>query len=257
MANRMVKKSSARVYGKSGEATIVKLDSGKVRIDFLKDDSNVVLVPVQGDVFEENSTANVPDFVPLKRMKVDDKKGVRVAMNEDNTKILYINPLNGEQTVKFVGFQSNGKDVPPTMTSLIKTGDNGQYTSVEFYSFLEIMEGAWKGCKLRATLYDKFGADDAGNMVIFGTKKWSEKLMDFCDCIGVDLEAIKYSENPLPEIQKIALENENIFQVNLLKGYVQDYIKPLGSDDYLEDDYVEPDAFEQKEEIHKALQDEE
>jgi len=89
MAPKTAKRKSAIEYGKSGEASLVKLDDKRARIDF-HEGGNIELRVVQGNVFEDEN-ATLPEYVPFKAMAVNKSIPVRVSMEAGEKKVLFIN----------------------------------------------------------------------------------------------------------------------------------------------------------------------
>ncbi len=246
---RMVRPSNTN-YGDKGEAVVTKLDDNRIRLDFTETEKSYNFVVSQGNVFEEDSKANVPEHFPFKNMKIEKQIRVRATLNSDGSKVLYVNPYSGEYTVRFMKFQSPDENSSPVMETLKGKSKNGKENTYQaFYPFLEITKGVWKGCRLRGNLYNNFGKDpDDAMLTIVGTGKGSDNLEDFLDACGVEYVSIPFSENPLPEIQKSAIEAGREFSVMLVNGWIENYVTGL-DDDAFDDGYPE-----EKEE-HELLKD--
>ncbi len=237
MAPRTAKRKSAIEYGTSGEANLVKLDDKRARIDFAEG-KKVELQVVQGNVFEDETTT-LPEYVPFKAMAVNKSIPVRLSMEEGDKRVLFINPLAGEFKVKFVRFQAPEGSEPVW----VEKQGKGKRPYREANPFVEVTEGRWKGLTIRGRLFDNFGEwKEDGLTTIYGEGTGSENLRDFCSCVGFNYWEVPFSENHLPEIQKIALEKENEFSIILVKGYVANWVAGLDEEDVYGDTPEEKDA---------------
>lgn len=249
MAQKRMKRQSTLSYGKSGEAFLVKLDESKARFDFA-DGESVTLKVVLGNVFEDEK-ATLPEYVPFKKMSVNKKLKVRATFDEDEKKILFINPLSGEQQVKFVKFQAP-EGSAPVWTE--KQGKGGK-TYREANPFFQIVEGNWKGCTVRGRLFDNFGADpeDGNTSIYFGSRGTSsQNLEDFCACVGYDYWEHEYNENLLPEIEKTALKNDNTFSLVLVNGWISSFNASFEEDAFGDE---EEETGKEEEELNPLLED--
>lgn len=226
MAPRTAKRASSIEYGTSGEASLVKLDDHRARIDFAEGKS-VNLDVVIGNVFEDDK-ATLPDYVPFKSMAAGKSLPVRVSMEKGDKRILFINPLSGELRVKFVKFQApEGSD--PVW---VEKAGKGKRPYREANPFVQVIDGRWKGLTIRGRLFDNFGLwEEDGNTVIYGEGTGSTNLKDFCACVGYEYWNLPYSENLLPDIQKVALKNDNEFSIMLVKGYIQTWTPGFDEED--------------------------
>lgn len=237
MAKRTTKKPTGLSYGTSGDAKLVKVDASKARIEF-SSGKVVNLNVVQGDVFEEDKKANLPGFVPFKSMKDGGFLNVRVSMEEGDGRVLFINPLSGQYTVKFIGFAVNPPDgFVPTWTEKENKWNKIQRVANPFFELTAKGE-RWQGCKIRGRLVDKFGKDPEDGL----TTIWEEEkgthwkvLEDFCNCIGFEYWNEPFTENHLPKMQEVGLENENEFQVVFSNGYISTFIPPLAEDTFIDE----------------------
>lgn len=234
MAQKRTSRPSGLEYGKSGEAKLVKLDANKARFDFANGSKSVELRVVQGNIFEDEN-ATLPDCVPFKAMKENSSLNVRVSFEKDEKRVLFINPWSGEMRVKFVRFQAPEGSAPSWTEKLGK----GKKPYREANPFVEVIDGRWKGLIVRGRLFDNFGKDeeDGNTTIFFGSKGTSsENLEDFCTCVGFEYWETPYSENNLPEIQKVALENDNEFTILLVNGYISNWTPGMGDDEAFVDE---------------------
>lgn len=236
MAQRRTKKSSGLEYGTSGEAKLVKVDEGRARIEF-SSGTTVELNVVLGDVFDSEN-ATLPSYVPFKSMKVGGFLNVRVSMEKGDSRVLFINPLSGTYTVKFIGFAANPPEgFVPTWTEKENQWGKIQRITNPFLEFTAKGE-RWLGCKVRGRLVDKFGKDpDDGNTTIWEEEKGTywKALEDFCNCIGFEYWNEPFTENHLPKMQEVGLANGNEFQVVFSNGYISTYIPPLPDDNFVDE----------------------
>lgn len=241
MAPKAAKRESKKLeYGKSGIAKMVKLDANRARFDF-EDGSSVNFNVVQGNIWEDE-TATLPEYVPFKVMKDNASVNVRVSFEKGDKKVLFINPSSGELKVKFDRFQAP-EDSAPTWQE--KEG-KGKRPYREANPFFMVSDGRWKGCVIRGRLFDNFGLwEEDGNTTVYGEGTGSQNLRDFCDAVGFDYSNTPYSENLLPEIQKVAKELGNEFTIVLNNGYISTYVPAMQEDAFLsESDTVSDDTNE-------------
>lgn len=240
MAQRRTKKQAGLSYGTSGEAKLTKIDANRARIDFANG-TVVNLNVVQGDVFNQDEKANLPSYVPFKSMKDGGYLNVRVSMEQGDEKVLFINPLSGSYTVKFIGFAANPPEgFVPTWTEKENQWGKIQRIANPFFELTAKGE-RWQGCKVRGRLVDKFGKDpDDGNTTIWEEEKGThwKFLEDFCSCIGFEYWNEPFTENHLPKMQEVGLANGNEFQVVFANGYISTYNAPLPDDNFVSDDGI-------------------
>lgn len=231
-AQKRTERKSGIEYGKGGTGKLVKLDASRARLDF-DDGQSVAFQVVQGNVFEDEK-ATLPEYVPFKAMKENTALNVRASFEKGDKRILFINPASGEYRVNFVKFQAPEGSEPVWNE---KPGKGGK-TYREANPFVEIIDGRWRGCVIRGRLFDNFGQDEEdGNTTIYFGKKGtsSQNLEDFCACVGFEYWQTPYTENLLPEIQRVALENVNEFSIVLVNGYIANWVAGLNEDDVFED----------------------
>lgn len=241
MAQRRTERTTSIEYGKRGLAKCVKLDANRARFDF-EDGATVTLNVVQGNVFE-NAAATLPDNIPFKAMKDNSFLNVRVSFEKGDKKVLFINPASGELKVKFVKFQAPEGSEPvweEKEGTYVDKQTGKKKTFREANPFVQVVEGRWTGTVIRGRLFDNFGKDDEdGNTTIFFGKKGtsSQNLSDFCDCVGFEYWNEPYTENNLPTIQRVALENDNVFSIMMVNGYISNWVMGLNEEDTFEKDY--------------------
>ena len=231
MAPKAAKRESKKLeYGKSGIAKMVKLDATRARFDF-EDGSSVNFNVIQGNIWEDEK-ANMPEYVPFKSMKDNAFVNVRVSFEKGEGKVLFINPTSGELKVKLDRFQAP-EDSAPTWQE--KEG-KGKRPYREANPFFEVVDGRWKGCVIRGRLFDNFGLwEEDGNTTVYGEGTGSQNLRDFCDAVGFDYSNVPYSENLLPEIQRVAKENGNEFTLVLNNGYISTYVPAMQDDAFTDE----------------------
>lgn len=247
MAKRTTKKPTGLSYGTSGDAKLIKVDANRARIEF-SSGKVIDLNVVQGDVFEEEKNTNLPSYVPFKSMKDGGFLNVRVSMEEGDTRVLFINPLSGQYTVKFIGFAANPPDgFVPTWTEKENKWNKIQRIANPFFELTAKGE-RWQGCKVRGRLVDKFGKDvEDGLTTIWEEEKGTywKVLEDFCNCIGFEYWNEPFTENHLPRVQEVGLANKNEFQVVFSNGYISTFIPPMPDDNFVDEvDEVFPNSAE-------------
>jgi hypothetical protein len=224
--------------GDRGNAVITKLSDTHIRVNF----ENNKEFNIQAD---EEGKLPVPDAFPIKKIKKDGTLRANLTLNKDGNKILFASPQNGDFSAKFEKIVAK-KDAEPAPTTY-----QGKYGPFQMFGvLLKITEGNWKGTSVYHGLSYRFGEDEAGNLAIAGDGDWANALYDFLNAVGVTDHDIPFSENGLPEINKIALEEDRDIRIIMSKGKI-DMITPAIS----EDDFEE-EADTESEKIHPALVDE-
>lgn len=237
MANRRTPKPTGISYGTSGAAKLYKVDDTKARIEF-ENGTVVNLNVVQGDVFDEEKKATLPSYVPFKSMKVGGFLNVRVSMEDGNNRVLFINPLSGTYTAKFIGFAAN----PPEgfVPAWVEEKNKWEKVQRRTNPFIELTAKGerWQGCKVRGRLIDKFGKDpDDSNTTIWQEEKGThwKNLEDFCNCVGFEYWNEPFTENNLPRIQEVGLANDNEFQVVFSNGYISTWLPAIADDTFVDE----------------------
>lgn len=230
MVNR-VKGENKFAKGRRGLADLVRLDAGRVRIDFekLENEEKAPSFPINVTYGEDGT---IPEYVPVKRMKDGAKIRASVTMNEDGSAILFATPANGEFDAKLDKFVAKEGEQPVPES---RPGKKGKPYKV-FAVLLQITSGPWAGCNCWYQMYPNFGKDEAGMLAVSGEGTGSDALYDFMEATGVTDHEIPFSENPLPEIQRLALAENRNFRIIIVKGWVDRIIAPLGDEDAFVDE---------------------
>lgn len=231
MPVQRVKGDSKFVKGRRGLAELVRLSADKVRIDFektekLAEESFNLIVS-----FGEDGT--IPEYVPVRKMKDNAKIRVSATMNEDGTALLFAVPASGEFDAKLDKFNAPEGQEPVAET---KPGKKPGTSYKTFSVLIEIISGVWKGAKYFYSMYPNFGRDDDGNLAVSGSGSGSDALFDFMEATGLVEQTIPFSENPLPELQKLALEENRAFRIIVAKGWIDRIVAPLGEEDAFVDE---------------------
>lgn len=236
--------------GRRGLAQIVKLSDENMRVDFEATDKEKAESFNVKVVYGEKGT--VPDYLPFKKMKANGKLGASVTMNVEGDTVLFAVPSSGEYEARFNKMVSPEGQAPVAET---KQGKKGTYK--QFAVLIEITDGPWKGTNYWKPYYPNFGKDEAENLAVAGSGSGSDALFDLLECTKVVNHEIPFSENPLPEIQKIAQEEDARFKIIVQKGWIDMLVKPLEDGDaFLEEDTVDTEfKSPMGEEIHPALND--
>lgn len=263
MAQRRTQKpkSEGISYGMGGIAKLYKVDSTKLRIEFIETGKEVNLNVVQGDIWKEGSNANLPEYVPFKSMKSIADGGrpldCRLVMEEKNEKVLFANPLSGTYKAKFVGFAANPPaGFVPSWTEEKNKWDKIQRRTNPFIKLIDPKQ-RWAGAVVRTRLIDKFGKDpDDGNTTIWQEEKGTnwKLLEDFCACVGFEYWNEPFTENHLPRLMQVALENDYEFEVVFSNGYVTTWLPSISDDSMFVDDVDETFPPAEKSEADKLLE---
>lgn len=262
MATRV--KGDSVEKGRRGVAKLVRLSATRARLDFEKVEANKKYpeqpaVSYNLDVsFGEDGT--IPDYVPFKLLKDNQALSLSATVDSEGNKIMYAVPASGYFEARFDQFVSDSKDAPPTMKT--HTGTKNSYRTfgalLEItggqWNGLNIKDGIWKGAKYWYGLYDHFAPNADGGLAVKGSGDGSNNLADFLDATVGGGEQIPFSENPLPELQKVAQAEDRRFFVNVAKGWVVSIVVPLEAMDEEIGEFIseEPIA-EATEEIPEAL----
>jgi hypothetical protein len=237
---RVESKSDYEEKGERGLAMAVKLPGNKLRMDF-----------ESGKTFHiEVSKETLPENFPWDKMSDNKKKHVSATMNEKGDKVLFINPASGTFKMKLQKFVAKEGQEPVAETKPGKKGKDYK----QFAVLLEIVEGSWKGTVYWKPFYPNFAPDEDGNLAVSGQGSGSDALYDFLQATGVGNHLIKYSDNPLPEIQRIALQEGKVFEAVVVKGWVDTILTNL-DDDEEEDEENLAEEEKEPETTHPALDD--
>lgn len=160
------------------------------------------------EVFQIKREA-LPDYFPYQ-----EKKAIQchVTMNDKGDKMMYAMPAHGEWESKFL-FIGQEHEKPVAKVN--------QYGS-SFGVVLEITQTGWKGARMVKWFnlqepkegyksYCRFGKDEDGNLTIDGYGTKCEEMIEFFHAVGIWETNIKYSENPLPDIQKAIQDAGKMF----------------------------------------------
>lgn len=234
-----VKGEGKFIKGRRGLAELVRLNADMVRIDFEKTDKLEAQSFNLKVSFGEDGT--IPEYVPVKKMKDNAKIRVSATMNEAGDALLFAVPASGEFDAKLDKFNAPEGQEPVAET---KPGKKAGTSYKTFSVLIEIVTGVWKGAKYFYSMYPNFGKDEDGNLAVSGTGSGSDALFDFMEATGVVEQTIPYSENPLPTIQKLALEENRMFRIIVAKGRIDRIVAPLSEEDAFETDFPEPELTE-------------
>lgn len=245
-----VKSKNNFAKGRRGLADVVRLSENNMRVDFYaNEDMNLPAESFQVSVsFGEEGT--VPEYFPFKKMKDGSKVMASVTMDEAGKRMLFSVPASGYFEAKFDKFITGEEDAP-VMESKKGKKNTYRYFDCLFeltggnWQNLQIKDGVWKGAKYWFRLYDNFAENESGGLAVAGSGDGSNNLSDFLDAVVGGGEQIPFSENPLPEIQKIAHEEDRRFNLNVAKGWVVSIVVPLDMDEEI--------GFLEEEEIPEAL----
>ena len=243
-------KNAEYTKGEQGLAILTCLDRNRVKVKFQESEKVYELNIGTGD------ERTVPEYVPY-RAPVKEETGnikffetrINCTMNESGTKIQFASPAQGEFTAHFTKFAVPKEGDIPVATSRLSKRTGKKYNA--FNAIVEIRgEKRWNNASYAPMLYPNFGKDEDENLTVT-----SDELIDFTDCIGLNEGDIKYSENPLPAIEKIAKERDLDFKITVVNGFIVHFMKPI--ENWEDDEYPEKNskAVEEKKETHELLQD--
>lgn len=233
--NPSKKLSEFEENGKNGLGKFTLLENGKARIRF-EDEPKDYLFEVE----------NLPEFYPTKPGREWD---IKATLNKNGDKVNYITPATGDFTFKFQRFSGDEEKPPVAKVKQSTKGDGGTY--LETHALMEVVKGGWKGAILVFRLYPKWLAkDEDGNMEVIGEGTSPDRWRDFFKVTGITShpDFIPFSENMLPEIQKMAQEIKKEFKGVIVRGWLDTVYENIPLDE--DEDYPE-----KKEEIPEALKD--
>lgn len=253
-AVRVTSKESSE-KGRRGIAKLVRLSESNARIEFEKVEANKNYPEVPAVTYEIKVSfgeeGTIPDYVPFKLLKNNQAMSLSATMDAQGTKILFAVPASGYFEAKFDTFLTKEKDAPIVWET--KKGAKNTYRQADClievtggqWNGVAIREGVWAGAKYWYRLYDNLTANVDGGLAVKGSGDGSNNLADFLDAVVGGGEQIQFSENPLPEIQRVAKEEDRRFYVNVAKGWIVSLVVPMSLD--------EPIGFLEEEEVPAAL----
>lgn len=201
--------------GRQGIANLVMLEGNLVRIDF---EAGGVSVNLKKD--------DLPEYCPF---LAGQSPKVVITLNKKEDKVLFVSPAQGEFSAKFSKF-SGKEGEAPVATS--RPGKKGK-PYMAFNSIIELIGNKrWDGATYAAMMYPNFGADEDGNLTVAGSGSGSDMLDDFLTSIGIKDGDIKASENPLPDIQRVAQNLGKTFRVIISRGYIDVFIPDAQEDEW-------------------------
>lgn len=188
--------------GERGIANVSIMEGDKIRLTILSSGNEYNL-----------RKEDLPDYFPF---RVGRQFRAYVTLDGDSNKILYANPATGDYKSRLHHINKDG-EIPAIIT---RNGADGKYLA--FDTFHIITEGSWMGaCGVHFLNPQFFKEDEDGNLWINGFGKNFQNLSNFMEVTGVANVNIPFSENPLPEIQKMALEIGKEYMASYGEGKIQ------------------------------------
>jgi len=250
-------KPQSNEKGQRGVGSLVKLSANKVRMDF----------DAAEPVGLEVSETTIPEILlkVINKMPDNAKVSIECTLDITGTKIMFARPLVGTFDFKLIKFYAPEGQQPVMET---KVGKGGKAYR-QFSAIVEILRktGAksdlWKGARYNIFFFDSFGKNEKGDLLVLSKGEASDFLSDFLDATGVGTHTIPYSENPLPAIERIALEEEVVFSASV-KGVVnkkgETYANVVmfnytPAESWTDEEAVD-ESFPKSETVHSALRDE-
>lgn len=223
--------------GRTGVGVLVKLSETNARMDFEKVEANKNKPEKPAVSFEIKVThgenASIPDYIPFKKMKPNQKISIHATMDEAGTKILYAKPASGYFEVRFNKFVGEEGQAPVMTTKQGKNNKSYRTFACLFeitggqWNNIAIQDGVWKGANYYYQMYDNFAPGVDNTLAVKGSGDGSTNLADFLDAVVAGGEQIQFSENPLPAIQELAHQLDSRFFVNVAKGWVVSLVVPF------------------------------
>lgn len=193
---------------------------------------NVIGRQLQVIFDEKNEVVNLPlealppDSVPGKLPK---NKKYFVSVSGDRQKLSAFRPWEGSFIAEFVELKKKPGQPPlhEFPRERVGQGPNGPYNKdwQEFTAILRIAEPPYTGLIVTTKLRYYFGMDEEGLTTIKGEGKHSQFLGRFLEVAVGDLEKIKipFSDNILPQLEKLLLERHRSFLIVMSKGWVDSF----------------------------------
>jgi len=183
--------------------------AGKARVVVNKKFINVTFLETPGNVHSNERFDIIPEDAPSWT-----RNGTYyVQLSSDLLKIYSVRPCGGSHLSQFLRFaaRENEQPAPRTIPGGIRTRSDGTRYSVEdslgFTAILKILGGDYEGFEIPNALTYAFRRGTTGGTDIAGTG--TKKLATFLRACGVnfELDTILYSENVLPSLERMLLEN--------------------------------------------------
>ena len=187
--------------GLRGIAKVSMMESTKVRVT-MQDTGEQFLITKE----------DLPPYFPYR-----EGREIKCSLTLDGktSKVVYANPATGDFKGTFRNFNKED-EIPAPLT---RQGAKGAYPA--FDAWFTITDGAWKGSAgvkfLNPSLFVK---DADGNLGVNGYGKPLTDLTEFLESTGLAGVTIPYSENPLPELHKLALEIGKECTISFLNGKI-------------------------------------
>lgn len=189
--------------------------------------NNIKIIAEDGSVYEISYEKVDEDVV------LNEGKNLSFSISKNKDTLYNLRPAEGTMFAKFGGFLVRRNEEIPK-PELKKGGPrkkrNGESyfapDRIQFMFFHEIVNGKWKGTKYLQAYDYSFGELDNGNtsIVVRGARtqrmeKWLRIASD-----GLDID-IPYSDNILPDLQKILFDKDVIYQIQVENGWVQNVME--------------------------------
>lgn len=150
-----------------------------------------------------------------------------VEVSEDGSRFFSMRPWKGLFPAICLGIATGSNDEP---VPDVRDGKWGEYLT--FNALIQIAEGKYKGATYATMFHYKF--QDADGVAALpgerGKSPNTDKLEDFMFITGAWQEALEFSSNLLPEIDRRIVNAEQKFMIAVKDGYVDQMIE-IESDD--------------------------
>jgi hypothetical protein len=200
------------VRGKSGIYGI-----GQIRLTKTK-----VLVKMDGGESYEIDKENAPDDVEAGHFNI--------ALNSAGDKMFSYRPLSGTFTAKFLKFAAPKDSAPaPVMEESKYRDENGNVKVGAPQQVFTAVILVGDRYEYATKLPYRFDEGDSGNVTVTYRKlgKRVEQLLNFLDVTGVKEKAVPYTENILPTLEEMILDEDRSFLVTVEKGWITSFSPPL------------------------------
>jgi hypothetical protein len=190
---------------------------GQVRLT-----SKKVLVKMDGGESYEIEKENAPDGIEAGRWNL--------ALNATGDKIFSYRPLSGTFTAKFLKFAAAPDTLPVAVLEESKYKDEHGNIKIGTPRLM------FTAVILVADQYEfpvkmpyRFDEGDSGNTTIAYRKmsKRLETLLDFLNVTGVKEKAIPFTDNILPALEEMILDESREFLVSVENGWIASFSPPL------------------------------
>lgn len=214
--------------GKNGVADVRVLEK-KIQIRFKGETDPISL-----------SRADAPDYVRAGKFIV--------GLNQEMSEIVAFRPINAMVTCKFDRLVSKEDEPPAPIQKPAGTGHRKDGTTFPIKPYMAFMAlltitgpKEYAGMQIPLFLHYLFVDDGEGSTMLKGAGKNADLLEEFLESAGVLDDALPFTDNVLPKLQRRILAKGKEFMVILKGGWVDSFAElPVTEQGATEDDVAVP-----------------